>query len=72
MRPTQWRLSTHVVIGVAVLLVAGVPMLAGSRVSFWHFAAFFGAARAGLDSDGLATWKSSSPSPESVWPNPEP
>jgi hypothetical protein len=44
LRATSGRHALPIIAGVAALLLAGVPMLAGSRVSFWHFAAFFGTA----------------------------
>jgi hypothetical protein len=44
LRATTGRHALPILAGVAVLLVAGVPIFAGGRVSFWHFAAFFGAA----------------------------
>jgi hypothetical protein len=44
LRATSGKHALPIIAGVAVLLVAVVPLGAGSRVSFWHFAAFFGAA----------------------------
>jgi hypothetical protein len=44
LRATSGKHALPIIAGVAVLLVSVVPMLSGNRVSFWHFAAFFGAA----------------------------
>ena len=44
LRATSGKHALPIIAGVALLLVASVPIFAGGLVSFWHFAAFFGAA----------------------------
>lgn len=44
MRVTSGRHVSTIIVGVAALLLVIVPISARGALSFWHFAAFFGAA----------------------------